>query len=312
MAKSKKIDANDLFAGMGKQNKVIFQFEGETNNINNVSDNEEVIADKINYANADEFIPYSDERLRLDLHTGEEREQLKESIQKTGIINPVICMQADNGLEIISGHNRVDICKELSIKVPYILKKNLSREEADLICIDTNLLNRQRADYKPSQFAYILKVKFDSEKYQRNNSDKYTGDQIGEEYGLKRRQIHTYIKLNDLVDSAKKITDEGKITIAAAYELAYLPQDIQMILVNLSDDYKITDKSLKSIRSNIADKEFSNNQDKIDFLKGMLTTRHIKQRKFDFRNISKYIPEDIKESDIESYIIEAIKAYRGY
>lgn len=268
------------------------------------------------YLDPDDFIPYANEKLRLKLHSGEERERLKESIQQNGIFNPILCHKKGDKYEILSGHNRVDICKELEIKVPCIVKDGITKDEADLIVIDTNLLNRQRSDYKPTNFAYILKVKFDAEKHQGISKGpevtKHTGDKIGEEYGLSRKTIYRYIKLNDLVDIAKSVTDSGELQIKAAFELAFLPADIQTLIVNLLDEYTINEKVLHSLRMNLDDKHFTSNEDMIAFVKSQLSEKNSNPRKFDYRNIKKYLPKDIKDNEIEDYVIQAIKAYRGY
>ena len=138
-----------------------------------------------------------------------------------GIFTPVICVKKEDKLMILSGHNRVDVAKELNIEVPYILKKDISDEEMELICIDDNLIHRQRSDYKPMQLAYLIKVKMDAEKHQGKSLGtefpKNTGDKIGEEHALTRRMIGKYLKLNDLVDKAKELVDNKIVTISAGY-----------------------------------------------------------------------------------------------
>jgi len=268
-------------------------------------------------APADLFIPYNDEKLRLDLHQGEERERLKESIQLNGIFTPVLCVKKDDKLMILSGHNRVDIAKELNIEVPYILKSNLSNEEMELICIDDNLIHRQRSDYKPMQLAYLIKVKMDAEKHQGvtygNGFHKSTGEKVGENYGLTGRMIRTYQKLNDLIDDAKDLVDTKKISIRLAYELAFLDDDEQKILLNYLNEFKINEKIVKEIRNKINEKELTNYDDKKIFIESQLLQLRIKttnsNHKLDYRKVRKIIPETIKDEDVEEYIINAIKYY---
>lgn len=275
------------------------------NKIEEIINNE----NEIKFCSPDKFIPYSNEKLRLELHYGEKREQLKESISRNGIINPIICIPNGDKFEIVSGHNRVDICKELGIEVPYILKPNLSREESDLICIDTNILNRQHNEYKPSQFAYILKVKFDAEKHQGTllPGVTNTGTKIGEEYGLSRKTIHMYIKLNDLIDTGKLLVDDGIITIKAAYELASMTEELQNIIINMRNDYKLTDKSLKEIRTYFSSNENLDYNSKVSIIKSFLKAKNIKTRQIDYRNIKKYIPDIVEDENVEDYIISSIK-----
>lgn len=281
-------------------------------------ENQAETVNEIPTAPADMFIPYNDEKLRLDLHYGEDRERLKESIQLNGIFTPVICVKNNDKFMILSGHNRVDIAKELNINVPYILKNDLSHEEMELICIDDNLIHRQRNDYKPMQLAYSIKVKMDAEKHQgvalSNGYSKLTGDKIGEEHGLTRKMINIYLKLNELVDEAKQLVNEKKISIRLAYELAFLDGDSQKIILDYLNDFKINEKMVNAIRNNIIDKEFKTYEDKKIFIESQLMQLRVtvtQSRKLDFRKVRKVIPKDIKDEDVEEYVIKAINFYNN-
>lgn len=268
---------------------------------------------KILYADAKEFVPYYDKKLRLDIHTGEEYERLKESIEKNGIMQPIICGMYNGEKMIISGHNRVAIAKELNIKVPYILHENLSKEDMDLICIDTNLLNRQLTEYKVSQLAYVLKVKMDSEKHQGLSTGfTNSGTKIGEEYGLSRQMIHRYIKMNDLVPDGLELVDKKEISIKVAYELSFLKPEIQKFIIESRFQFKLSEKTLKILREELKEKDFNDNELEITYIKSRLFELCVSERqshKIDYRNIKPYIPEEVKGNEIEAYVIEALKYY---
>lgn len=277
---------------------------------------EQNLENEILTAPANMFIPYEDEKLRLDLHHGEDRERLKESIQLNGIFTPVICVKKDDKFMILSGHNRVDIAKELNLEVPYILKKDLSNDQIELICIDDNLIHRQRNDYKPMQLAYSIKVKMDAERHQgiasSNGYSKLSGDKIGEEHGLTRKMINIYLKLNELIDDAKGLVDQKKISIRLAYELAFLDSDSQRIILNYLNDFKINEKMVKGIRNNILDKKLKTYEEKKTFIESQLLQLRVtvtKDHKLNYRNVKKYIPESVKDEDVEEYIIKALKFY---
>lgn len=317
---------------MARKNKFMDQktdFTGMLNEAQKEDNLTKSIVDKLNEVNeksneiltapANEFISYEDEKLRLDLHHGEDRERLKESIKLNGIFTPVICVKKDDKLMVLSGHNRVDVAKELKIEVPYILKTNITKEEMELICIDDNLIHRQRNDYKPMQLAYSIKVKMDAERHQgvamSNSYSKLTGDKIGEEHGLTRKMINIYLKLNELVDEAKQLVNEKKISIRLAYELAFLDSDSQQIILKYLNDFKINEKMVKAIRNNIIDKDLKTYDDKKIFIESQLMQLRVtvtQSRKLDFRKVRKIIPEKIKDEDIENYIISAIEFYNKH
>jgi len=277
---------------------------------------EQNLENEILTAPANMFIPYEDENLRLELLHGEDRERLKESIQINGIFTPVICVKKDDKFMILSGHNRVDIAKDLNIEVPYILKSNLSKEDLELICIDDNLIHRQRNDYKPMQLAYSIKVKMDAERHQgvasSNGYSKLSGDKIGEEHGLTRKMINIYLKLNELIDDAKGLVDQKKISIRLAYELAFLDSDSQRIILNNLNDFKINEKMVKGIRNNILDKKLKTYEEKKTFIESQLLQLRVtvtQSHRLDFRKVRKIIPKCIKDEEVEEYIIKAIDFY---
>lgn len=206
--KNKFLEANtDFLAIMNEESSE----DNLTKSIVRELNEKEEMENKVLIAPPDKFIPYEDENLRLDLHVGADRERLKESIQANGIFTPVICVEKNDKFMILSGHNRVHVAQELNMEVPYILKSNLTKEEMNLICIDDNLIHRQRADYKPMQLAYLIKVKMDAQKHQGkalgNGYSKYSGDKIREGLGLTRKMINIYLKLNELTDNAKRLVD---------------------------------------------------------------------------------------------------------
>lgn len=270
--------------------------------------------DEIGHAKADVFKPYYDEKLKLDLHEEEEKERLKESIEQNGIMVPVIC---DEDYMILSGHNRVNIALELDIEVPYIMKKGLSKEQKDLICIDTNLLNRQLSEYKVSQLAYILKVKMEAEKHpgrMLNGSTMLTGDKIGDNYKLTRNMVYRYIRLYDkLHTDVLELVDANAITFKTAYEFTYFTQEEQLKIIELRNQIKLSDKILKKLREEIAADKEKYNQDNLWFIKSKLMELCLTKsqvHKLDYRNIKKYIPKQISEAEVEDYVIKALKAYQ--
>lgn len=279
-------------------------------------DNEQDSFNEIPTAPPDKFIPYNDEKLRLDLHQGEDRDRLKESIKLNGIFTPVICVKKDDKFMILSGHNRVDVAKELNIEVPYILKSDLSNEEMELICIDDNLIHRQRTDYKPMQLAYLLKVKMDAERHQGKTLGtgytKFSGDKIGEEHGLSRKMISIYLKLNELSDEIKEKVDNQSIAIKTAYELAFLDKDCQTLLTNYIDKYKINVKTIRDIRQNMQEKTLHSVEEKKEFIESQILQLCVpgtQSPRINFKKIRKAIPEKINDEEIEDYILKALCYY---
>ena len=90
---------------------------------------------KVEYLNIDELKPYKN---NAKIHTAEQIEQIKNSIQKFGMNDP-IAIGKDN--LIVEGHGRLIACKELNItEVPIIRLDHLTDEERKAYTLAHNKL----------------------------------------------------------------------------------------------------------------------------------------------------------------------------
>lgn len=81
----------------------------------------------------------------------ESMDQLIKSIQMNGVLNPVIARKKEGErYELISGHRRKHACEKLGIKQIPIIVRELSRDEAVIEMVDSNL---QREHILPSEKA---------------------------------------------------------------------------------------------------------------------------------------------------------------
>ena len=89
---------------------------------------------KVEYLNINELKPYKN---NAKIHTAEQIEQIKNSIQKFGMIDPVGIWKD----EIVEGHGRLIACKELNItEVPIIRLDHLTDEERKAYTLAHNKL----------------------------------------------------------------------------------------------------------------------------------------------------------------------------
>jgi ParB family chromosome partitioning protein len=277
--------------------------------------------DEIMYEEANCFEIYPNEKIRMKLHDGEKREQLKESIIKNGILTPVIAMPSDKRgvLTIIAGANRVDIAKELNIKVPYQLKTDLTQEQADLICIDTNLLNRQHDEYLPSELAYILKTKWEILNKQGKRTDLEeetsrtlcTKSNIENEYKMSKRNIQYYIRLTYLNKNLLQMVDDNKIPFRSGVEISFLKAKEQIQLQELiQQGYNVSVKIAEELKKQSQESDdVIKVKSIIDELMGNTnSTEKIKFNKSTKDKIKKIIPED-QIGNFNEIIIEALELY---
>ena len=182
------------------------------------------------------------------LYEGERLDDMVQSIRDHGILNPVIVWKVYGGDEMLAGHNRMNAAQIVGMKeVPAIVKVDLSDEEAYVYVIETNVIQRSFTDLAPSEKAAVLSARYEKVISQGRRNDilreieeigtcghdvhkSRSRDGIGEEYGMTGRNIARYMRVDKLIRPFKDRLDVGKLTLTAAVELSYLPEDEQIIV----------------------------------------------------------------------------------
>lgn len=126
---------------------------------------------KVEYLNIDELKPYKN---NAKIHTAEQIEQIKNSIQKFGMIDPIGIWKD----EIVEGHGRLIACKELNItEVPIIRLDHLTDEERKAYTLahnkltmntdfDIDILNDELGNFETidmSDFGFDIDLDIDEE-----------------------------------------------------------------------------------------------------------------------------------------------------
>lgn len=153
----------------------------------------------------------------------EEMAELVESISTFGVINPVIVRKGEGErYELISGHRRKYACAKLGIDTLPVIVRDLSREEAIIFMVDSNL---QREHILPSERAKAYKMKLDALKKQGERTDltsrpmvgKFeTADIIGGESGDSGRQVQSGVLTEERIEailSEEKPNQKPKIKV---------------------------------------------------------------------------------------------------
>lgn len=181
-------------------------------------------------------------------------EELKESINRAGVLSPIIVRKKNDRYEIISGHNRTKCCKELGIKeIPAIIKE-YDDDMAELIMIDTNLA--QRENILPCEKGMAYKKKYELlKKIKKENRLKPSNDnELKENYPMDNlssleqlalesedsyAQIDRFIKLTKLNDTLKSKVNDDIIGVRAGVELSYISPEEQIIVSDIVDEANI-------------------------------------------------------------------------
>ncbi|HYX09283.1 MAG TPA: ParB/RepB/Spo0J family partition protein [Bacteroidales bacterium] len=152
---------------------------------------------------------------RKDLDAGQEDsgiQELSTSIQKKGLIQPLIVRPMSNGnYEVISGQRRLKACRRIDFKtVPCIVRENIDNTDAMTLSLIENI---HRADMNPMDKANTINIL-----YEKYGSQK----KVSDETGWSSSTISKYLSLIKLPDEIKNkiTTSESAAKITALSRLA--------------------------------------------------------------------------------------------
>ena len=174
----------------------------------------------------------------------EDMMQLVESVKERGVITPATVRQKEDGrYELVSGHRRKRACELAGFETLRSEIVDLNRDEATILMVESNF---QRSEILPSEKAFAYKMRLEAMKRQAGRPRKEnvspvgtnlrTDEQIAQETGDSRNQIHRYVRLTNLVPELLDMVDEKKISFNPAVELSYLDEAQQRDFLEAMND----------------------------------------------------------------------------
>lgn len=168
--------------------------------------------------------------------------QLMESIERYGIMNPLIVMPTREGVyQIVSGHRRKHCAEKLGYTQVPVIIRYMKEDDSIISMVDSNL-HRDKILFSEKAFAYYMKneaMKRKTGKRRRTQEGQLesikgtkTIQLIGKETGESPRQVLRYIRLTLLVPELLDMLDEGKISFNPAVELSFLSEVEQKWVLN--------------------------------------------------------------------------------
>ncbi len=243
--------------------------------------------------------------------------ELIDSISNLGVINPVIARKTENDrYELISGHRRKFACLELGIETLPVIVRELSKEEAIICMVDSNL---QREHILPSERAFAYKLKMDAMKCQGKRSDLTlspletklrSSEIIASASGESRAQIDRYIRLTYLIPELLENVDLGKIAFRPAVELSYLTEDEQKDVSYYIDEGEATPSLAQAIEMKNLSKAGVLTEERIEAILSEEKPNQKPKLKVPMERIQKYFPPDASAKDMEETIVKALQIYR--
>ena len=280
--------------------------------------------------------------------SGEEMEQLKESIREYGVLSPLLVRPRGDGryeivsdfgklwdpiadklltgagfigLEIVSGHRRKAACEALGITELPVLVRDMTDDEAVILMVDSNI---QREHILPSEKAFAYKMKMEAIKHQGKRGvptssqvgmKLKTMDIVGQESGDSRNQVHRYIRLTHLIPSILQMVDEYQIAFNPAVEISYLTEEHQRMLKEEMDACQATPSLTQSRTLKQMSQAGTLTR---EYLHHLLTEEKPNQRQKFFLNqedVQRYFPKHYTPQQMQQVILHLLHTWqhkRGY
>jgi len=249
----------------------------------------------------------------------EDMMNLAESIREQGIITPATLRKKEDGrYEILSGHRRKRACELAGLDTLRSEVVEMDRDAAVIFMVDSNL---QRTMILPSEKAFSYKMRLEAMKRQGKRMDltstplarKLRGTEsaelLGEIVGEGKDNIRRYIRLTELIPELLEKVDRGEIALRPAVDISYLPEDVQQSLLDTIEMEQCTPSYAQTRRMRTLLAEGKLTDEAIYAI--MQEEKPNQKEKFTISasKIEKVLPQSVKASQREDFILKAIDYY---
>ena len=258
----------------------------------------------------DELHPFPDHP--FGVRDDEAMEQTVESIREYGVLVPAIARpREEGGYELIAGHRRKHACELAGIKTMPVIIRDIDRNAATIIMVDSNLPSEKAKAYKMKLEAIKRQAgrpsKNNCAQVEHNSTQKRSVEIIADEAGESRAQIQRYIRLTELEPELQKMVDDGKMGMTPAVEISYLKPDEQKLLIETIDSEQATPSFSQAQRMKKLSQEGKLND---DAMLGIMMEQK-KPENWDLKlpmdRIRKYFPRSYTPQRMEETIIKLLE-----
>lgn len=264
------------------------------------------------------------------LYKGQRFTDMVESVRFNGVLVPIVVRpyaKEEEKYEILSGHNRVAAAREVGLdRVPVVIRKGLTDNEALLIVTETNLIQRSFADLKHSERAVVLATHYEAMKKKSGyRSDLLaeieeltcapvghgmrTRDKLGAQYSLGKTTFARYLRVNKLIPALKERLDNDEIGMRAAEALSYLRVKEQNIVEKLlAKNTKINIKQADTLKAESKKGEL-NLVNISEILSSGYFPVKVKPVKLSGQFLAQHFKQDQSAEEIEKVIAVALEQY---
>lgn len=262
--------------------------------------------------NITKIVPISDivdNELNLQFfrqQTDEEFQELKESIQDLGLLEPITVKYMGHNLgqkyKIISGHHRRKAMMELGFKeIPVYVLDIENEDDEELSIIHANTKTRKMT---PLDYAKVIEI--EKEILKRKNKEAGIRTDINETIAnnldISKSMVNKYQSLNKLIPELQEMIDTNELTVRKGSELAILPPTTQQLFLEMFKD------NINSIESRVIQENKNKAKSEVEEYIKQLQEEKLEKEKLrkDIELLqdqkTKYAALEEKLKDSESYI----------
>ena len=274
--------------------------------------------ERVQIVSAEQVFPYARQPYSVDRPSAD-LVRLMDSIERTGIAEPLIVRpRSEGGYEIISGHRRDYCAKVVGLDTRPVIVRNYSDEDADILVVDYNI---NRENLLPSEKAKAYKLKLDAMKRQAGRPAK-NGDQIGphslqgkskeilaEQVKESTTQIQRFMNLNKLIPPLMEAVDAGKLKfVPAADYISHLTEKEQTYLQLVMERDEVSPSVDQAQRLKQISAEGKLESNIIDLI---MREEKPLERKVTLRNdrLQKYFPPSYTPKQMEEVIVKLLEGW---
>lgn len=194
--------------------------------------------------------PFPDNPYPVEDNDSEMRE-LVESIKENGILTPATVIKNGERYMLVSGHRRKRALELLGLHtLKCVILPPMSDDEVMVQCVNSNIYRQlslstkckaYKARYEAMQ-RLKEKAKKTPEAFSEDKIDElFTGrldKKIATETGESQTQVRRYVRMGNLVPELLESLDKNKLKQGPAYELSFLPTEIQQTAFETAKEEK--------------------------------------------------------------------------
>lgn len=248
--------------------------------------------------------------------------ELVESVKTYGLLQPVLVRPLEDGsYEMVSGHRRKRAFELAGIKKIPARVKELSRDDAILMMVDSNL---QRDEILPSEKAFAYKMRLDALKRQGQRTDltsrplvdkldgKRAGELVADAVGESERSVQRYIRLTELIPYLLSLVDEKRIALRPAVEISYLSPEAQGWLYEAIGFADATPSHAQTIKMRKFFEEGKLTQEVVESIMEEEKPNQRVKPAFKDKRIMNLIPRTLAPEQQSEYVVKALQYYNRF